>query len=191
MIERRLYNTDEQLLQGFKENDDRAWRVMLNNQDLRKMIISLVIKNNGNEEDAVDVLQDALIVLYQKMQLGTFELNVKLTTYLYGVARNIWYNKLRGKGRLINIGDDYPEIPEIDNQLLPNKNELTGKLNRLSNALDEISEICKDLLLSFYGGENLKDIMDRLGKHYSTYDSIRNGISKCRKKLKISYNVKE
>ena len=83
----RIYKTDEQLLQGFRENDDRAWSVMLNNKDLRKMIYSLVIKNSGNEDDAIDVLQDALIVLYEKVQLGTFELTVKLTTYIYGVSR--------------------------------------------------------------------------------------------------------
>ena len=65
-----MYNTDEQLLQGFKHNDDKAWSVILNNKDLRKMIFSLVIKNGGNEEDAVDVLQDSLIVLYENVQLG-------------------------------------------------------------------------------------------------------------------------
>ena len=65
------------------------------------MIFSLVIKNSGNEDDAIDVLQDALIVLYEKVQLGTFELTVKLTTYIYGVSRNIWYNKLRGRGTVI------------------------------------------------------------------------------------------
>ena len=53
MTERRLYNTDEQLLQGFRENDDRAWSIVLNDIDLRKMIFSLVIKNSGNEEDAI------------------------------------------------------------------------------------------------------------------------------------------
>ena len=52
----RIYKTDEQVLQGLKENDKRAWSVMLNDKDLRKMIFSLVIKNSGNEDDAIDVL---------------------------------------------------------------------------------------------------------------------------------------
>ena len=189
MTERRLYNTDEQLLQGFKENDDRAWSIMLNNQDLRKMIFSLVIKNNGNEEDATDVLQDALIVLYEKIQLGTFKLSAKLTTYLYGIAKNIWYNKLRRQGRLINTGDDYPEIPETDEELLPNKEEMTGALNRLSNAMEDISEQCRKLLLLFYSGKKMSTIADEIG--YANEDSAKNNKSKCMKKLKESYNVKE
>lgn len=189
MTERRLYNTDEQLLQGFKENDDRAWSVMLNNQDLRKMIFSLVIKNNGNEEDATDVLQDALIVLYQNVQLGTYEHKAKFTTYLYGVARNIWYKKLREKGRLINTGDDYPEIPETDEELLPNKEEMTGALNRLSNAMEDISEQCRKLLLLFYSGKKMSTIAAEIG--YANEDSAKNNKSKCMKKLKESYNVKE
>lgn len=186
----RIYNTDEQLLQGFKENDDRAWHSMLNDRDLRKMIFSLVIKNSGNEEDALDVLQDALIVLYQKIQLGTFELNVKLTTYIYGVARNIWYKKLRDEGRIIiNTKDDYPEIAETDDELLPNKKELSGALNRLSNAMEDISEQCRKLLLLFYSGNRMTNIADELG--YKNEDSAKNNKSKCMKKLKESYNVKE
>ena len=186
----RMYNTDEQLLKGFKHNDDKAWSVILNNKDLRKMIFSLVIKNGGNEEDAVDVLQDSLIVLYENVQLGAFELTVKLTTYIYGVARNIWYKKLRDKGTvIINTKDDYPEIADTDDDLLPNKKELSGALNRLSNAIEDISEQCRNLLLAFYGGEKLNKITERFG--YSTYDSIKNNISKCRKKLKNAYNVKE
>ncbi len=185
-----MYNTDEQLLQGFKENDNRAWSTMLNHQDLRKMIFSLVIKNNGNEEDALDVLQDALIVLYEKIQLGTFELSAKLTTYLYGIARNIWYKKLRDQERtLINTNDDYPEIPDIIEQSLTDKKELSGTLNRLSNAMEDISEQCRNLLMAFYGGEKLNKITEQFG--YSNYDSIKNNISKCRKKLKTAYNVKE
>lgn len=186
----RLYNTDEQLLQGFKNNDDRAWSKLLNDKDLRKMIFSLVIKNSGNEEDAVDVLQDALIVLYENIQMGTYKHKSKLSTYLYGVAKNKWYNKLRDKGKfIINTKDDYPEIPEVDDQMLPNKKELSGALNRLSNAMEEISEQCRNLLMAFYGGEKLNKITERFG--YSTYDSIKNNISRCRKKLKSAYNVKE
>jgi RNA polymerase sigma factor (sigma-70 family) len=186
----RIYKTDEQVLQGLKENDNRAWSVMLNDKDLRKMIFSLVIKNSGNEEDAIDVLQDALIVLYEKVQLGTFELTVKLSTYIYGVSRNIWYNKLRDRGTvLINTKDDYPEIAETDDKLLPNKKELSGALNRLSNALDEISEQCRNLLMAFYGGEKLNTLTEKFG--YSSYESIKNNISKCRNKLKGAYNVKK
>lgn len=186
----RMYNTDEQLLQGFKDNDDRAWSKLLNNKDLRKMIFSLVIKNSGNEEDSIDVLQDALIVLYEKIQVGTFELTADLKTYIYAVARNIWYKKLNARGKiLVNTNDDYPEIPETDDQMLPDKKELSGALNRLSNAIEEISEQCRNLLMAFYGGEKLNKITERFG--YSTYDSIKNNISRCRKKLKSAYNVKE
>lgn len=190
MTERRLYNTDEQLLQGFRENDDRAWSIVLNDIDLRKMIFSLVIKNSGNEEDAIDVLQDALIVLCEKVKLGTFELSSKLSTYLYGIARNIWYKKLRTSGKaLINMNDNYPDIPDIDEALLPYKNEPSGKLNKLSNALEEISEQCRNLLMAFYGGEKLNTLSEKFG--YSSYESIKNNISKCRSKLKGAYNVQK
>jgi RNA polymerase sigma factor (sigma-70 family) len=193
MKEIRLYNTDEQLLQGFKENDDRAWSKLLNDKDLRGMIISLVLKNSGNKDDAEDVLQMTIEVLIEKIKIGAFELKASLKTYLYAVARNIWYKILRERNKLPkNPTDDYPEIPFIDDELLPNKKELTGPLNRQSNALDEISEQCRSLLLEFHGEEkSLEEIMVSLNGYYSTYVSIKNAISRCRKKLKEAYYAKK
>jgi DNA-directed RNA polymerase specialized sigma24 family protein len=51
------------------------------------MILQLVLNNNGNEDDAKDVFQESIIVLYNKVKSGNFELNSKLKTFLYSVCR--------------------------------------------------------------------------------------------------------
>ena len=49
------------------------------------MVQSLIINNNGSSDDARDIFQEAVIVLYEKARTGTFELNCQLKTYLYSV----------------------------------------------------------------------------------------------------------
>jgi DNA-directed RNA polymerase specialized sigma24 family protein len=45
------------------------------------MVLQLVLKNNGNKDDAKDLFQESIIVLYNKVKGGNFELNSKLKTF--------------------------------------------------------------------------------------------------------------
>ena len=54
------------------------------------MVLQLVMTNSGSEDDAKDVFQESIIVLYDKVKAGSFELNSKLKTFLYSVSRRLW-----------------------------------------------------------------------------------------------------
>jgi DNA-directed RNA polymerase specialized sigma24 family protein len=51
------------------------------------MVLQLIINNNGTADDAKDIYQEAIIVLYNKVKSGKFELSSKLKTFLYSVCR--------------------------------------------------------------------------------------------------------
>ncbi|WP_431215013.1 RNA polymerase sigma factor [Puia sp. P3] len=53
------------------------------------MVLSLILNNSGYPDDARDIFQEAMIVLYEKVRSGTFELNCQLKTYLYSVCRRL------------------------------------------------------------------------------------------------------
>ena len=41
------------------------------------------MNNNGDEDDAKDVYQEGIIIVYNKIKSGDFELTSKLKTYIY------------------------------------------------------------------------------------------------------------
>lgn len=47
----------------------------------------MVLKNNGSEEDAADLFQDALMGIYHKAKLDSFELTCPLDAFLYLVCK--------------------------------------------------------------------------------------------------------
>jgi DNA-directed RNA polymerase specialized sigma24 family protein len=53
-----------------------------------------VLKNSGNEEDARDLMQDLLLVLFQKVRSDSFKLTCSLGTYLFSVSRLLWFKEL-------------------------------------------------------------------------------------------------
>ncbi|MVN77480.1 sigma-70 family RNA polymerase sigma factor [Hymenobacter sp. HMF4947] len=57
-------------------------------------------RHGGTEQDAQDVFQDALVLLYEQATGGTLTLTASASTYLVGISRNLWQQELRRRARL-------------------------------------------------------------------------------------------
>ena len=66
---------EQALLKGLASNDKKSVDTIY--RENYNMVQLLVINNNGSADDAKDVFQEAMIVLYEKARSGTFELNLQ------------------------------------------------------------------------------------------------------------------
>lgn len=105
-----LRGIDQALLEGIRDKNDEVIRKIY--EDCFPGIRGFVSSRSGNLDDANDLFQDALIVVYKKCRDGDFELTCKLKTYLQAVCRRMWMNKIaRRKG--IHITD----ITEVEEEI--------------------------------------------------------------------------
>ncbi len=71
-----LVNINEQekaLLEGLAANESDAIETIYKENYM--IIQSFIIKNNGYPEDARDIFQEAMIILFEKAKLNSFELS--------------------------------------------------------------------------------------------------------------------
>ncbi len=94
---------EKEILLGLAGNDRKAIETLY--RDHFNMIQTLIINNNGSSEEAKDVFQEAMIVLYEKVRSGTFELNCQIKTYLYSVCRRLWLKRLQQMSRFSNTAE--------------------------------------------------------------------------------------
>lgn len=66
-----------------------------------------IIKNGGTTEDAKDVFQDALIIIYKKAQSDDFKLTSKFYTYLFGICWNLFDRKMKKNARNSMTNPDF------------------------------------------------------------------------------------
>ena len=156
------------------------WAVKQLYNDGYGMCENYILKNSGNKDDAFDCFQEAMIVVIRKVKQTDFQLQSKLSTYLFAVTRNLWLKQLRSKGNmsfadsseemLNNIG----EIEEAD--------EKEEKLLAIEKGLSALSEECRALIKEYYYKRiDLKLLADNMG--YS-YKFIRVKKMRCMNKLK-------
>ncbi|MEA3295772.1 MAG: sigma factor, partial [Patescibacteria group bacterium] len=87
--------TDEKIINGFRNNDPETIEKIYN--ELFPVINRLIEFNSGTPSDAKDIFQEALMVIYKKIENDEFILSCSFKTFLYSICRNLWFNQLRNR----------------------------------------------------------------------------------------------
>jgi RNA polymerase sigma factor (sigma-70 family) len=171
---------EQALLKGLARNETKAVETIY--RENYNMVQALIINNNGSADDAKDVFQEAMIVLYEKVRSGTFELNCQIKTYVYSVCRRIWLKKLqqqsRYSGEIGNIEETVPVEEDISDH-----DKRNAEFEMMDKAIGSLGEPCKSLLEAFYlQKRNMQEIATSFG--YTNADNAKTQKYKCLMRLK-------
>jgi RNA polymerase sigma factor (sigma-70 family) len=146
------------------------------------MVLQLVLKNNGNEDDAKDVFQESVIVLYNKVKAGNFELNSKLKTFLYSVCRRLWLKRLNLQSKTVRNIQDFSEIIAVEDDLEKHE-EKDRQFAIMETALVQLGEPCKTIIEDYYiHNRSMQEICEKFG--YTNADNAKTQKYKCLQRLK-------
>ncbi|MEY2586820.1 MAG: hypothetical protein RLY11_669 [Bacteroidota bacterium] len=146
------------------------------------LIQHFVISNNGTEDDARDIFQEAMMVLYEKSRSPEFELTCQIRTYLYSVCRRLWLKKLQYARRMESQVENYDKIVAVEEDLEQHE-KLTQQYLTMRTAMGKIGEPCKSLIEAFYvHRKNMHEIASFFG--YTNADNAKNQKYKCLVRLK-------
>jgi RNA polymerase sigma factor (sigma-70 family) len=146
------------------------------------MVLQLILNNNGNEDDAKDVYQEAIIVLYNKVKRGDFELSSKLKTYIYSICRRLWLKRLKQLNRYGGDIKDFQEYLPVEDEIEKHQ-ERDMQLNKMENAMKLLGEPCKTIMEDFYmHSKSMQEICERFG--YTNADNAKTQKYKCLQRLK-------
>jgi RNA polymerase sigma factor (sigma-70 family) len=173
-------SNEQSLLKGLAGNDRNAIETIYRTH--YSMIQTLVINNSGTSDDARDIFQEAIIVLYEKAKSGSFELHAQLKTYIYAVCRRLWLKKLAFNQRFSGDLANAPETIAIEEDIELYEHR-TQDFELMEQALQNLGEPCKELLESYYiRKKNMSEIAKEFG--YTNADNAKNQKYKCLMRLK-------
>ncbi len=149
--------------------------------EVKRPLLKFIKNNSGNKDDAEDIIQDAIIVFYEKVKQDNFKLHTTVIGYIYTVGKYMWHNKLRkSKGQVLL--EDYNlstiDVDQYDLELF-HYNE-TSFVNEI---LKKIGNACQAILKqSLYQKLQMVEIAKLNG--YKNEQIARNKKSKCLKELR-------
>jgi RNA polymerase sigma factor (sigma-70 family) len=154
-------NSDARILDGIRRGDESALVRLYNTH--RRPITTLVLRNNGTNDDADDIFQEALVILWERVRAGNYEHTAALGTFLFATARNLWLRRLARARR------EQPLDPASESTSTNDPSPLEELIEdertmSIRNTLAILGEPCRSLLVLFYWEEaSMDEIARRLG----------------------------
>ena len=178
----RVNNLEEEklLLKGLADNDKQAIETIY--RDNFAMVQSFILNNSGSSDDARDIFQEAMIVLFEKSRSESFELSSQLKTYIYSVCRRLWLKKLNQNQRYTGQIENMEETIPVEEDLESHEKRNTD-FTLMETAMSKIGEPCKSLLDAYYiQKKHMQEIAADFG--YTNADNAKTQKYTCLMRLK-------
>ncbi len=168
------------LLEGLAASEKKAVETIY--RENYNMVQSLIINNNGSADDAKDIFQEAMIVLYEKVRPGNFELSCQIKTFVYSVSRRLWLKRLQQQNRYSAPGDSIENVVAVEDELEDHE-QRNAEFEMMEKAISNLGEPCKGLLEAYYlQKQNMQDIAASFG--YTNAANAKTQKYKCLMRLK-------
>jgi RNA polymerase sigma factor (sigma-70 family) len=143
-------------------------------------VLRYVLKHDGSEDDAKDVMQKGLLQLAVRVQTKKLEITTTFEGYLFTTCKNVWRREAKLSKRRVTNNRVIDLVHEEREIALAAFEQDQWEL--FQEKLLEISENCRKILKHFFNKTPYVKIAEIFG--YATENTVRQRIFKCKSKLK-------
>lgn len=168
------------LLKGLSQGDSASVEAIY--RESYPMIQAFVVNNNGSADEARDIFQEAMVVLYEKSKDASFSLNCQIKTYVYSICRRLWLKRLQQLNKYTAPVDSLQETVAVEEEIEEHE-KINNDFTLMEHAMSKIGEPCKSLLDAYYlQRKKMQDIAAEFG--YTNADNAKTQKYKCLVRLK-------
>ena len=164
--------TNLELLNGILRNDTIVLQFIYKN--FYSKINFFIKKNNGDDDDANDIFQEAIIIIYRKLKANELALDCTFETYLYSICRFLWLKQLeKRKIEKENIKDNHEFKDEIYDDSLEKVTDLNDRYRLYQKHFANLGKDCQKILQLYFDKVPLKTIAQMMGFKSEKYAKKR------------------
>ena len=172
-------HADHIYIEALLKNDSRVLSTLY--EKFSHKIVAYIRKNNGNTDDAQDIIQETLVTIYHQAKEKNFILTCPFDAYFYLLCKRRWLNELKKRGNnRVTILEDETSIKDEHEQQVE-ETELFEQQNQLFELkFKELGAKCQELLKATFKIKSMEEVAEFLGV---TYGYARKKKSQCMGKL--------
>ncbi|MBX9853466.1 MAG: sigma-70 family RNA polymerase sigma factor [Cytophagaceae bacterium] len=175
-----MNSTDFKIIESIRKGSNDQVLAYLYDKPLRK-IRKYILSNKGSAEDANDIFQDAVVILFNQVKKNKYNHDYDLDGFLYAVARNLWVDRMRREKIMVTKdftnGTDHADFNDHLEDLI-----VKEKSAALRKAFEKLDEKCRKILhYVVYEKLNMREISEKMG--YSNENVAKSNHYRCKQYL--------
>jgi RNA polymerase sigma factor (sigma-70 family) len=163
----KIPHIDQRYITGLLQNDPRLTEEIYSRYSGK--IKGMILNNNGDEDDAADIFQEALVDIYRKAAKGDFILTCPFEALLVIICKNKWITQLQKKQKQgVTFKDpegyDYGSDVFKEAEVVQKQNE---RRNLLERKFAELADGCREILQLSWAGKSMEEVANTLKLSYA------------------------
>lgn len=158
-----MHYIEESLLEGIRLHDSDTLEYIY--KKFYPSVKAFVNSNSGNDDDARDIFQEAIIVIYRKVNEESFAITCAFKTYVYAIVKNLWLKELerRRTGDVTLKTESDFEVAEETLEESSFGDPKSERFKLYQKHFLTLSEDCQKVLRLFFAKQSLIEISQVMG----------------------------
>ena len=149
---------DQRYIEGIARGDEKTLLEIYRN--FRPRIEKLIRQNKGTIEDARDIFNTGLKIIFLQTQKKNLEIEVSFYSYLRTICYRRWLNQLNQQNKFTTDIESLPESAS-DQSVLKDITQ-SEKILFCRRQFSRLPERCREILGLKFGGLTYKDVAEKL-----------------------------
>ncbi|KAF2507688.1 sigma-70 family RNA polymerase sigma factor [Flavobacterium zhairuonense] len=174
-MEKIKIHHDQMYIDGLAANDSAIIESIY--KKFVPKVVFFVLNNSGDRDQAQDIVQEVMILLYNQAKAGTLKLTCPFDAYFFLLCKRKWLNefkKISNKG--VTIHEDVVSINESALELIAQTEDFEEKQQLFDTMFQKLGDKCQELLKLSFTIKSMEEVAEKLNV---TYGYVRKKKSLC------------
>jgi RNA polymerase sigma factor (sigma-70 family) len=140
-------------------------------------VVSYIRNNSGDEDQAQDVVQEIMILLFNQAKAQQLQLTCPFDAYFFLLCKRKWLNELKkSSNKGVTIQDDFASTNEPTEEMVAQTEIFEEKQQLFDMMFQKLGEKCQEVLKLSFTLKSMEEVAEKLN---ITYGYVRKKKSLC------------
>lgn len=174
-MDKNKVHPDQIYIDGLAQNDSAIIQSIY--KKFVPKVVMFIMNNSGDRDQAQDVVQEILILLFNQAKANSLRLTCPFDAYFFLLCKRKWLNELKktsNKG--VTIIEDAVSMNESAHELIGQTEEFDEKQQLFDTMFQKLGDKCQELLKLSFEIKSMEEVAEKLNV---TYGYVRKKKSLC------------
>ncbi|CAM4066067.1 RNA polymerase sigma factor [Flavobacterium weaverense] len=171
----QIIHSDQIYIEGIANNDSAIIQSIY--KKFVPKVISYIRNNSGDEDQAQDVVQEIMILLFNQAKANKLQLSCPFDAYFFLLCKRKWLNELKkASNKGVTINDEYTSNNEPTEEMVTQTEIFEEKQELFDLMFQKLGDKCQEVLKLSFTLKSMEEVAEKL---QVTYGYVRKKKSLC------------
>ena len=171
----QIIHSDQIYIEGLANNDSAIIQSIY--KKFVPKVISYIRNNSGDQDQAQDVVQEIMILLFNQAKANKLQLSCPFDAYFFLLCKRKWLNELKkASNKGVTINDEYTSNNEPTEEMVTQTEIFEEKQELFDLMFQKLGDKCQEVLKLSFTLKSMEEVAEKL---QVTYGYVRKKKSLC------------